>query len=213
MFALPPVQLPPPVVAGVHITWPKQTGASAGTALTVKVASARHTARLSLVAVGRDGKPVRALARRTLRTGTFKATVGGAGTYELRITVAGRSYGSWVNVPSLPCGLANGGAQIVLGATSARPGGSLPYDVVNTGDKGITGGAPYTLARRRDDGSWQPLPSGIFPMYAVVIAPCGTLDKNASIPAGAVPGHYRVTDSTGASAEFDVAASSQPPPR
>jgi hypothetical protein len=227
LIAPPPAHVPPPVVSGVHISWPAQTSLPAGSALTVKVTSARHRAQLSLVSVDRNGRAVHALARRTLRTGTFTARIGGPATYELRATVAGRKYWSWISVPAPapavpaptpaptpgPASLANdvltcatGDAdlwQLALGSSTVHPGDTLAVQLVNTGSSCRWTGVCPSLERQADDGTWSPTDTR--PCIAVVVAvpPGGAFDETRPIAPDAVPGHFRVAQN-GATAEFDV---------
>jgi hypothetical protein len=229
---LPAAHPPPASVAGVHVSWPKQTKLASGATERVKVSSRHRRAQLSLVSSTSSGKIRRTLARKTLRRGTFRAKVGGAGTYELRLTVARHHYWSWLTVssavssppapaPSPPqpvpspspipvdCGDQPQGtsARLTLGRPTTTVGGSMPYRVTNTSRGCITEGAAYGLARQNADGSWQQIPTGPFPLYAVLVPPGGSYSKVARIPSDAQPGRYQITDSfQGLTAEFNVTA-------
>ena len=102
MVALPPAAPPAPVVAGVQVSWPlskHETVLSPGAKLTVRIVSKRRHAQVSFVRVNAAGKGLATVAKRTLRRGSFTATVPVAtpgARYALRLTVAGRKRFSWV---------------------------------------------------------------------------------------------------------------------
>jgi hypothetical protein len=91
--------------AGVRVTWPVAGSTASrgfGAKLSVKVVSKHARSRLALLRVNASGRPLRAVARRTLRSGTFSARVPRYPTgavYELRLIVAGQTYSSWITTP------------------------------------------------------------------------------------------------------------------
>ena len=203
MLSLPPAHPPAPTVAGVHVRWPAATTLAPGAQVRVIVHSHRRRAVLSLVRVDGRGTPTRAIARRTLRNGTFTATLPGDSgvTYALRATIARKRYWSWISTPApappAPPTCPSDSAPIArlsLGAASVARGGTLPYKVINLGKACITEGAPYLLDHQEGDGSWTTLPPPPFPMYAVLVPPGTSYDKQASIPADAPAGTYRLED-------------------
>src|SRR3954465_14874504 len=89
--SLPPAHPPAKKVAGVRVTWPPLTTVTAGTVVGVKVASAHRRSQISLLRVDAAGRPMNALVRDTLLSGTFSATIppGPPGArYQLRLQVA-----------------------------------------------------------------------------------------------------------------------------
>ena len=225
MLALPPAHVPPPVVAGVHFTWPSETTVAAGSAVKVVIRSVHRRAQLSLVSVDRNGKAVRALARRTLKSGTFTARVGAPATYELRATVAGRKYWSWITVPApapapvavptpapTPLPLGNdiacsapraGNPQLVIDAAAVHPGDTLPVRLINTTSACFFTGICPSLERRQPDLTWTGVGYAVCPAIAVSLPVGGTLNESTLIPPDAALGRYRVRQD-GATAEFDV---------
>ena len=87
-------------------------------------------------------------------------------------------------------------AEIRLLATTVRPGGLLPYQVVNTSVTGCLGvGEGYALERLLPDGTWtviNPLQPFPLPLNIVGRKPYA---KRAFIPADATPGIHRLRDS------------------
>jgi hypothetical protein len=104
--ALPPAAPPARVVAGVTVTWPLSkpvTSVTPGASLTVRIASKRRSAKVSLVRVNADGRILGLIAAKTLRTGAFTVTVPrvyGA-HFSLRLTVAGHKRWSWIRTRPL----------------------------------------------------------------------------------------------------------------
>jgi hypothetical protein len=165
---------------------------------------------LSLVALDRNGKAVHALARKSLRNGTFTATLGGAATYALRMTVAAHTYSSTITarapVTSPPaaaapavaqCAAATGTtAALSLDLTTVAAGGTLPYHVINT-STGCeqTGEDAYDIERQQPDGTW----TSVFPagrtttLEAYPLAPGQSAQEQAQVPAGLTAGTYQLT--------------------
>jgi hypothetical protein len=200
MLALPPAHVPPPAVAGVRLSWPSATTLLPGAKVTVRVRSRRRRAVLSLVRVDGRGTPTRAIARRTLRDGTFAATLPSewGATYALRATIARTRYWSWISTPppggsiappAEPCPSDSAPvARLSLGAGTVARGAAMPYKVINVGKACLTEGAPYLLDHLQDDGTWATLPPPPFPMYAVLVPPGTSYAKHAAKPADAPAG-------------------------
>src|SRR5689334_12212247 len=75
--ALPPAEPPARVIAGVKVVWPLSepaTQLAPGTSLTVRVSSAKRRAAIALVRVNQQGRVLRRVAGKTLRTGSFTVT-------------------------------------------------------------------------------------------------------------------------------------------
>lgn len=219
MIAAPAVataQAPPKSISGVKVTWPKQTHVAPGTKLTVKVQSSKRRAQLAFVTATPGTKRV-ALARRTLRNGTFTVTVPAvaAATYLLRITVAGRRYSSVITTPGAklpgppeiptvaptptptptpgPLALCTGpilpfAAEVTLAATTVRAGDPLDYALVNTGQAQVRVEQERRLLTEDRRGSVT-LP-GAGP--AVVLQAGEQATRQAVIPADTAPGRYRI---------------------
>ncbi len=103
--ALPAAHPPPRSVAGVKIAWPltaAETSAAPRSSLAVKVRSSHRRAQVALIRVDARGRAIRAVARKTLRSGTFTVALPGAAgaRYRLALEVAGRRYWSWVTTPA-----------------------------------------------------------------------------------------------------------------
>ncbi|MBE2317142.1 hypothetical protein DVA67_014265 [Solirubrobacter sp. CPCC 204708] len=227
LIAVPAVaeaKAPPKSVAGVKISWPKQSEVSPGGELSVKVRSDKRRAQLAFLSATPGAKRV-LLARKTLRNGTFTVTVPTAADarYELRITVAGRRYSSTISTPSAPapatppapaaatpqapdCAEPSTSVELRLQATTVAPGGRLPYQLVNLSSTcHMHTGSAFTLERRQPDGTWASaeLPYA-FTMVGFIVPPLGTFDKGVQVPADFAPGTYRVVDFQ--TATFEVVA-------
>lgn len=194
----------------VRITWPKKV-IRAGEFAHFGIASDQR-AKVSLVRLSTSGKPLRPVATRSLKRGTFSVLVPRLGTFQLRVVAAGRRYTRSFEVTDAACpGQPGATLTITLRATSARAGTGLPYELRNTGTSCVFAGDGYHLDRRLQDGGWTPLPPQVFTLRGYSLTPGITLRKWAAIPAGAAPGRYRLTDSAmaqggdlTATAEFDV---------
>ncbi len=208
--------LPTAAQASLKVTWPQQRTYAPGETLSVKVVSTKPV-RAALVRESASGKVMRTVARRTLRRGTFSATVPATGRYSLRIGNRARSVTVASSPPSAklpappgpPCSTATGDrAELRLATATVRAGDTLHFAVVNTSAGCLFGGAAYTLERLLPDGSWLVLNRDMpFPAIAFILAAGTKLDKQAPIPADAAPGSYRVTDSlTGAAGAIPVFA-------
>ena len=128
--ALPAAKTPPRSVAGVKITWPltaAETSLAPGSSLAVAVRSSHRRAQLALLRVDGRGRAIRAVARKTLRSGTFSialpATAGAR--YRLALEVAGKRYWSWITTP-VPLPAAP--APVVVPAPPADCGGYWACD-------------------------------------------------------------------------------------
>ena len=78
--------------------------------------------------------------------------------------------------------------------------------------RGCLSGAPsYAFDHLLPDGNWERIPTGlVFPAVAIFIPAGESFAKQAKVPAGAVPGTYRVLDSlTGSAGAIPVAAEFQ----
>jgi hypothetical protein len=233
----PPAQLPPTrAIDGVRIVWPARQASvrlSAGALVRVRVRSDGPRSRVRLVRVTASGKPMRTIARATLRSGSFSVALPlvAPARYALRAQVAGHRYWSWIVVaasptppapaptptpvppsgpPTDPLRCADGGGsrgvQLVLGAASAAAGGQMPYKIVNSGTSCLTIGAAYVLQQQQPDGSWRSLPGPPFPLWAALLNPGASFAKSAAIPASAAAGSYRVLDAGQTTSVFAVTA-------
>jgi hypothetical protein len=182
---------------GVRLRWPATTTMAAGDVIEVPVKSKRRRVTLSLTTNGR------VVARRTLRNGTFRATLGGPGTYALRLVVGKRRYRSQITVPAppappppAPCWKATGtSATLGLSTSTARAGDTLTIAITNTSDGCLFTGVGYQIEQLQPDGSWTLAnPGQIFITLAVIVRPGETYTKPATVPAGLPPGRYRVSD-------------------
>jgi hypothetical protein len=186
--ALPAAHLPGTSVAGVKIAWPlsaAETTLAAGASLTVRVSSSHRRARLALLRVDGRGRAMRAVARRTLRSGTFKVvlTAQPGVRYALRLTIAGRRFWSWIVTPvpqaaaklapvadpPIDCGGefacttacdALGGApdaEITVTPATGRPGHALQATIVNHGAGCLISRTSNVAYWKHQlpDGSWQ----------------------------------------------------------
>jgi hypothetical protein len=213
--ALPPAHPPAKSVAGVKLSWPKATSALPGSVVTVKVTSAHRRTKLALIRVTSAGKPIAAVARRTLRSGTFKATLSSTfgTTYALRATIAGKTYSSWITTPavtdpSVPIALvcppaAPGPYSATLTANppaEVAPTYVLGFTVTNTSPTAcVSLGVPYGLQRQHGDGTWENVPSEVqFALSLILLEPGQSMSMQATIPADAPPGTYRVVSGVGA---------------
>jgi hypothetical protein len=195
--------LPAAAQASVKITWPRPATVEAGTKVKVKIRSDRPV-RVALVRESASGRIMRTLARRTLRTGTFTVAVP-VGGHALRVTSGKRHSQHAIRGVYSHCVAATAQTtKLRLSATSVQRGGTLAYDLVNTGDRCVYTGFAYTFQRQAADGAWAPgpLPPPV-PLIQVIVGPNEALAKSATVPADAEPGHYRLVD-VGVAAEFDV---------
>jgi hypothetical protein len=196
---LPAPQPPPMAPFGIDLKWPTRSDGfvfERGQTLAVSVDSPRRKARLSLVAVDAAGTPTRAIARRTLRRGTFKVTIPSAGTFALRMAIGDRRYWTWVR--SEEClNFRGDSAEIRLHASSVAAGGSLNYDLVNTSDGCIGYGYGYSFERLQGDGTWaRALFTSLiaFPAIGFTLPTAQSTIKTALIPGDLAPGTYRLVD-------------------
>ncbi len=200
LLALAAVLLSPAAAQAskLEITWPERRAYEPGERLTVRIASDRRV-RAVLVRESSKGRVLRTIRRRTLRSGRFSAVVPSPGRYSLRLkVVGGHSYKRRVTVTQLThCTTRRGDrAKLRLGATTATAGGVLPYTLVNTSRGCLSGGPSYSFDHLLPDGSWEGIPTGlVFPAVLIFIPAGESFAKQAKVPAGAVPGTYRVLDS------------------
>jgi hypothetical protein len=196
---LPAAKPPPRSPFGIDVNWPTRSDLmrfERGQTLAVAIDSPRRQARLSLVAVDAAGKPTRAVARRTLRRGTFKVTIPSAGTFALRMAIGDRRYWTWIR--SEEClNLRGDSAEIRLHASSVTAGGNLNYDLVNTSDGCIGYGYGYSFERLQGDGTWAHAPFTTliaFPTVGLILPTAQTTTKTALVPGDLAPGTYRLVD-------------------
>jgi hypothetical protein len=191
---LPPHKPPPLTPYGATLKWPKRSTlrlAEPGQTIEVTIDSPRRRAKLSLLAVDANGTPTRAVVRRTLRRGTFSATIPGSGTYALRLVIGDRRYWTWIN--SVAClNLRGDQAEIRLHAPTVPAGGYLSYDLVNTSAGCIGTGEGYGIEQLLADGSWAPTPPRAFPLPMFVVEGGKARTKTAIIDVP--PGTYRLVD-------------------
>jgi len=118
---------PPKQVAGVEITWPSERVFKPGGTVKVHVRSQVRRSRLALIAGGR------ALARRTLRSGTFRATLPAAGHHraQLRIVVAGRAYTSTLHTSG--CETSRTKASVATTTDRLHNGAPIEFEITNRG--------------------------------------------------------------------------------
>ncbi len=203
---------------GVRVTWPVPATATkaVGDLVEVRVRSERRRVKVSLVVVGSDGRPRKAVARRTLRNGTFRATLAEPGTYALRLVVAKRRYASQLTVPAPPVpppapappmppapalpaclGARESGtsAALSLSPTTLRAGETLTIAVTNTSDGCLMWGLSYRIDRVLLDGSTETMnPNESFPAAGLLVAPGATRAKQIVLASDLPPGHYRLHD-------------------
>ncbi len=201
--------------AGPKVTWPQQRTYAPGETITVKVSSSKPV-RAALVRESASGKVTRTIARRMLRSGTFKATAPAAGRYSLRVGKRERDIAvaapdtpvsSGPLPPAEPCRPDGDTAELRLGATSAPAGGTLPLEVVNTSASCLMLGVSYSFERLMPDGAWAAVPSNqVFITIGVMLRPGQRYAKQAVIPADATPGTYRVLDAAYGSGTINLAA-------
>jgi hypothetical protein len=188
----------------VKITWPRAGGYEPGQRFQVKIASTGRV-RVALVRESTSGKIIRTISRRTLRSGTFTAAMPEMGSYALRVTAGRRHWRHRLFAAYATCPPAKASNTALRLATTTVPrGGTLDYDLVNTGDGCSLTGASYGLERRLADGTWShvPLPF-VFPAIGYPVGPGKTFHKHARIPDDVEPGAYRLLDA-GVAAPFEV---------
>jgi hypothetical protein len=214
--ALPPAHPPAKKVAGVRVAWPPLTTVTPGTIVGVKVSSSRRRSQLALLRVDAAGRPMYALVRDTLLSGTFSVTIppGPAGArYQLRLTVGGKRYWSWLTtpatvaaVPAAPivipapapepqnCTEGPAAGQLRLSTTTVAPGGILAYELVNSGDACVWVGPGWRFERQLADGTWEGVPGDrVFPTIVERLRPGAAYAEQAVAPSE--PGTYRLLDS------------------
>jgi hypothetical protein len=191
---LPPHKPPPLTPYGATLKWPTRSPQSVfepGQTIEVTIDSPRRRAKLSLVAVDAKGTPTRAVARRTLRRGTFRAALPGSGKFALRLVIGDRRYWTWIN--SVAClNLRGDQAEIRLHTPSVPAGGYLSYDLVNTSAGCIGTGEAYGIEQLLADGSWASTPSRAFSLSLFVVEGGKARTKTAIIDVP--PGTYRLVD-------------------
>jgi hypothetical protein len=217
MVALPPAEPPARVVAGVQVTWPlskPETSVLPGSKLTVRIVSKRRRAQVSLVRVDAAGRPVRAIARRTLKRGSFTVTVPAAmgARYALRLNVAGRKRFSWLTTPApsppapmpvpaptpTPVPLCapdstqrseDINATVAVASASVAAGQALDYTVGNAGPGRLAATGSASLV---PDG--EPGPQfGEWSSPLTDLAVGASAQRSTSVSAGTAPGTYRLS--------------------
>jgi hypothetical protein len=211
---------PPDVKAleakGVEVDWPLTASVELSKAHAVAVSvRSRTPVTLSLVAVGRNGRPLRAVARKTVRTGTFEQDLfmARAQRLALRLDVGKQRYWSWIRVrddsePAVKCEHGTESTPTFEAPeTPLRVGqryrfrlrnpGACPAAVLSPDDQWLRPGAT---------GGWEPVPLdcgtgelitgttspsicdrvGIYP----VVGPGAVYEGKATVPVGLTPGHY-----------------------
>jgi hypothetical protein len=198
---------PPKRVAGVKLTWPSKTVFKPGETVSLKVRSQGRRAQVAFIA------GTKMLARRTLRNGTFRATVpkGAGQTYTLRVTIAGKIYRRAVTTAA--CAGTN--AALSLDGEAGRPGVPLKVTITNHGPGCVLAPtSPLVLAWIGPDGQGVPInadgdvrrPDDLrlwTPSKPVELAPGEHHTIDAHVPNGLVDGPYTVRWGA-ASARFTV---------
>lgn len=141
--------------------------------------SRAHQSELSLVRIGARGRAISVVARKTMRSGTFKARVPRpeAKRYALRLRIADRAFASDFRTPTRQeycrsVSSRRATAEIVLGATSVLAGAEIPFTLTNTGRRCLWVAAPYRLEQQGLDGSWSD-----FPLTTKVVGPDGAVSE------------------------------------
>jgi hypothetical protein len=220
--ALPPAEPPSRSVAGVYVTWPltaPETTLAPGAKLVVRVSSPRRRAQVSLVRVDARGRALRAIARRTLRKGTFTAQVPAAAPgarYALRLNVAGHKRWSWITTPvqmapsPVPAPVATAAPTVEPKALSYCGDVWWPWTAfaasVSTSATTVTAGEPltYTVTNTGqgpmdDTGRYELQPEGQLSQswgqpgdHAGSLPAGASAEHEITIPADTEPGRYRV---------------------
>lgn len=218
--ALPKAQ-PPDVRAlkakGVEVDWPltRSVELSASHFLDIKVRS-RRPVTLSLVLVGRNGRPLRSVARTTLRTGSFQhfMSLYRGKRLALRLDVGAQRYWSWIRVhkdPDRALVTCEHGAEVLptlelaagplrAGQTytvGLRNGGCCPMSVLGIDDQWLRPAAA---------GGWESIPidcvsgqliTDVTPVSIcdrvgvwALVRPRGPLERELRVPVGLPPGRY-----------------------
>lgn len=160
LLAAPSAVAAPPNLSrhGIAVTWPNGPMVPANAAFEVKVQSKREKVSLKLVRVSESGKPMRVLARKTVRTGVLNValppTVGAR--YRLTMEAVDRE---WTEDFTTTC--AAGGTPAVEGnvtPAAARSGDRVVLRMHNTGTACLSYGSAFSWERQLADGSWQNVP-------------------------------------------------------
>jgi Big-like domain-containing protein len=191
---------------GLKVGWPVRGSTATvpgGRQLVVDVARVpgrhgrRPSVRVSLVRLDGRGVPMYAVARSTLKSGTFTAQVPRrAGRYVLWLHVAGRHYGT-----SITAGCPTDGqsaAALHLEPAAGRPDERFNVRIVNTGETCLSAGYGEQWERQLADGSWQPItPLHPIPVPAVAfnVMPGASFTHQTSVWPELTPGTYRVVKS------------------
>jgi hypothetical protein len=175
--------------AGVKVSWPVTGTATMapGQVVEVRVTSRRTRSEVSLARVGARDRVMRIIARKTLRSGSFRAVLPAAASgarYALRLRVAGHDYQSVIvtprpavpapapppatsvlaAAPQGPCDVGSGGPQTTVGPAVRGAGERLTIELLNRGPGCL--GIPVTMTvaweRLTADGVWQAVPRGCF---------------------------------------------------
>ncbi|HEY1539356.1 MAG TPA: immunoglobulin-like domain-containing protein [Solirubrobacteraceae bacterium] len=167
-------------------------------------AKARRQGRVAVVTlarVTRSGVPVRLVARRSLRRGTFSTLLpaGATGRYRLRVVV-GRAYsqvtfvvGARPQTTGGPCGSGDeANAELGLSTDTAAPGDALNIALTNSGPACLTAGYGFDWQVNRG-GVWADIPLHIaVPAIALLLQPGQVLTEAFTVPTDSAPGQYRI---------------------
>lgn len=202
------VAAPSAQAAATKITWPAKRQYAPGDTVKVTVASERRV-KVSVVRTNAAGKPIAAVARRTLKRGTLIARLERAGTYAVRVDERTRALTvlapaappgpAPVTPPSVPIDAwdctraANPRLAVQLGALSTTPGTPLPFTVQNVSDGCLVTGVGYGLEHLEADGTWTPKGFTVFPAVAVLIPLGDVQQRSVYVPADAPLGTYRLS--------------------
>jgi hypothetical protein len=211
--------------AGLAVTWPQVSGLGAGDSVVVRVKALRRdaaVARVSLVRVSRSGKPVKVVARRTLRRGTFRAKLDRAGAkYLLRVSAARVSSTRAIQTPAIatatpppvsasppvapapppppparePCAQAGTTqGEVVLGSSEGKAGDPIPMRLRNTGTGCLEYGSAYSWEQKSGD-AWTTVPCTdecVFDAMLRILQPGATESGAAKVYGDMKPGDYRL---------------------
>jgi hypothetical protein len=239
----PPLQGTKSVTLGdLAVTWFAQPSLSVSVTNRIAVpvrprpgASGRQRATFTFARVTKAGKVLKVVARRSLRSGRFTATVpqAGNGTYRLTVTAGGSRRSVTVEVPPglSECGPAAGPVTgtLRLSQTTVGLGQPIAITIANTSDNCLYYNNPELKWQRADPASpegWSTAATG--PTFEGVIPPHERLIfSDLPVPPTLPPGHYRVVAelprmngsgiydrrmSLVATAEIDVTAAPAPAP-
>lgn len=207
---------------GVRVAWPlgERAQMPAGSALRVRVIQRRAGRRrvtVSLVRYTPSGRPRATEQRRVLRRGvaTLRVPEAAATIYQLRLSVAGRRYWSWVETPQAPDQVVTNppasdppppcspqaqrgisAAQMALMTSSGRVDDRIRYTITNTGERCVELRSEYVWERQQAGGSWTPVPRPEpyppRPAVVEVVVPGQTREFGAWVWPTLQPGRHRL---------------------